>query len=100
MINLKYGQISDEMFNNYTTILINKLFKILPMKENNIESLDVYLQSLQVELIGSKDLIPVFAENPNFLIILNTIQFFIENEFDNKTCKREVFKCIKIIESF
>ena len=98
MIDVKYGQIPNELFNNYLKYLINKMFKVLPMKENEVKSLNEYLRSLQIELIGSTDLIGVLKNDPQFLSLMNTIQFFIDNEYDNKTCKREVFKCIHILE--
>jgi len=98
MIDVKYGQIPNELFNNYLKYLVNKLFKVLPMKEHEVKSLNSYLRSLQIELIGSTELIGTLKNDPQFLSLINTIQFFIDNEFDNQTCKREVFKCIHILE--
>lgn len=98
MIDVKYGQIPNELFNNYLKYLVNKLFKVLPMKEHEVKSLNSYLRSLQIELIGSTELIGTLKNDPKFLSLMNTIQFFIDNEFDNQTCKREVFKCIHILE--
>ncbi len=98
MIKVKYGQIPDELFNNYLKYLINKMFKVLPMKEHEVKSLNSYLKSLQIELIGSTNLIGVLKNDPQFLSLMNTIQFFIDNKYDNQTCKREVFKCIHILE--
>lgn len=98
MIEVKYGQIPNQLFNNYLKYLVNKLFKVLPMKEHEVESLNIYLRSLQIELIGSTGLIEVLKSDSQFLVLLNTIQFFIDNDFDALTCKREVFKCIHILE--
>ena len=99
MIDVKYGQIPNKLFNNYLKYLINKMFKVLPMKEHEVKSLNEYLRSLQIELIGSTELISVLKNDPQFLSLMNTIQFFIDNNYDNKTCKREVFKCIHILEN-
>jgi hypothetical protein len=98
MIDVKYGQIPNELFNNYLKYLVNKMFKVLPMKEHEVKSLNSYLRSLQIELIGSTELIGTLKNDPQFLSLMNTIQFFIDNEFNNQTCKREVFKCIHILE--
>jgi hypothetical protein len=98
MIEVKYGQIPDELFNNYLKYLINKLFKILPMKEHEVQSLQEYLKSLQIELIGGTKLISALKNDAKFLTLMNTIQFLIDGKYDNKICKREVFKCIRIIE--
>ena len=99
MIDVKYGQIPNKLFCNYLSYLIDKVYKILPLKESETETLQSYLNSLQIELIGSTQLIDVLKDDPKFLTLLNTIQYFISNESDHKTYKREVFKCIRIIES-
>lgn len=99
MLDIKYGQIPNEMFNNYLKYLVGKLFKVLPMKESGVKSLNTYLRSLQIEFIGSTELIGNIKNDAEFLSLLNTIQFLIDNNYDNKTCKREVFKCISILKN-
>jgi len=99
MIEVKYGQIPNEIFNNYLKYLVGKLFKVLPMKEQEVSSLNTYLRSLQIELIGSTELIGMLKYDAEFLSLMNTIQFLIENNFDNATCKREVFRCISILKN-
>jgi hypothetical protein len=68
------------------------------MKENNVSTITVYLDSLQVEIIGCMSLIKDFETDPSFISLLGIIQYLRDNEFDDvKTFKREVFKLIKII---
>ena len=98
MIDVKYGLIPKENFCNYFKFLINKTYKILPLKEENSETLKSYLESYLRELIGSKDLIAVLVDEPKFITVLNTMQFFISEEYSVETCKKEVFKCIRILE--
>ena len=58
MVNTTPGvPIDAEILHNYFRRLVNHFFKILPMRENNEESLTTYMQSLQVELLGCKGLI-------------------------------------------
>jgi len=91
--------ISDELVNDYLSVLISKLFKILPLKENNSDTLHEYLQSLQIEMFGAINVIDnVQFNRAKVLSIINIIQFFIDNDYDVVVCKREVFKCIDIIK--
>lgn len=98
MIQTNYGVIPDELFGNYLTFLIGKFYKILPMFENNDETLHNYLESLQRELIGNTQLISELKYDSNFLTLLNTIEYFIQSDIDQSVYKKEVFKCISIVK--
>ena len=76
---------------------MNQFFKILPMRENGEETLCVYMKSLQVELLGCKELIPDMRDNPRYLTLLAILQYLV----DNPSCplqdvRREVFEAISI----
>lgn len=98
MIEVKYGLLPKENFCRYFEFLINKTYKILPLKEEKSDTLKSYLESYQRELIGNKDLISELVDEPRFITVLNTMQFLISEEYSDKVCKREVFKCIHILE--
>lgn len=98
MIEVKYGLIPKESFCNYFKFLINKTYKILPLKEENSETLKSYLESYLRELIGNQSLVSILVEEPRFITVLNTMQYLITEEYSAKTCKKEVFKCIRILE--
>ena len=98
MIEVKYGMLPKENFCRYFEFLINKTYKILPLKEEKSDTLKSYLESYQRELIGNMDLIPLLVDEPKFITLLNTMQFLISEEYSDKVCKREVFKCIRILE--
>ena len=88
---------ADILIKNYFHHLINGFFKILPMRENEEPSLNVYMQSLQAELYGCGSVIDELDKDPLFLTLLSVLQYLI----DNKECtvlsvKREVFKAISI----
>lgn len=98
MINTSAGApITSELLRNYFKSLVNQFFKILPMRENGEDSLQTYMQSLQVELIGCQELLGNLKNDASYLTLLSILQYLI----DNKDCtvrevKREVFKCISI----
>lgn len=98
MIEVKYGMLPKESFCRYFEFLINKTYKILPLKEEKSETLKAYLESYLRELIGNKDLVSCLVDEPKFVTMLNTLQFLIAEEYSDKVCKREVFKCIRILE--
>jgi hypothetical protein len=98
MIEVKYGMLPKENFCRYFEFLINKTYKILHLKEEKSDTLKSYLESYQRELIGNMDLVPLLVDEPKFITVLNTMQFLISEEYSDKICKREVFKCIRILE--
>lgn len=82
---------------NYLRSLINLFFKILPIWESGEGSIETYIKSLQVELLGCKELIEAIHEDPLFLSLISILQFFIDNpETEIHAVRREVFKAISI----
>ena len=89
--------VSQELLSTYFKTLVNKFFKILPIKENGEESLDVYMKSLQSEILGCSDLIVALNNDPEILSLVSILQSLIDNpECSVKSVKREVFKAISI----
>lgn len=86
-----------EILHNYFKNLVNHFFKILPIREQNEESLITYMQSLQAELLGCKGLISVFQNDALYLTLLSILQYLIDNpECSVKEVRREVFRAISI----
>jgi hypothetical protein len=98
MIKTNYDVFNDDFFKNYLNFLISKVFKILPISENEPDTLKNYLESLILELSGSRELFNKIRYDANFISLLAILNYFINNECSHKTYKREVFKCINIIE--
>ncbi len=88
----------DEFLVNYLNFLINRVFKILPIFENEPETLNDYLESLLLELTGTKFIVGKLKHDVNFLSLLSILQYISENKCDHKTIKREIFKSIGIVE--
>lgn len=98
-IKIDYAELDEKAFQNYFQYMIGKIYKILPMKEEGCKTLTVYLESLKVEMIGSYGLYRQLIEEPQFMSALNIVEYLIDNDCDTVTCKREVFKAIRCIES-
>lgn len=92
--------ISNEIIHGYFKRLVNKLFKILPMRENNEESLVEYMQNLQTELLGCQEFILLNKDSDceaDYMTILSILQYLIDNpECKISHVKREVFGAISI----
>ncbi len=82
---------------NYFEKLVNKFYKILPLKESNESSLRKYLQSLSAELLGFKSLLVKIDYDSQFMTLLCVLQY-ITNTPDCTVgdVKREVFKAISV----
>ena len=89
--------IPTNVIRKYLGYLIDKTFKILPMHEEQSPTLQDYIESYIVEIIGDKRIIPVFDADPRIITFLGTLSYLATEEYDHKVCKREVFKCIGII---
>jgi hypothetical protein len=98
MIVINGNCIEKEVYYNYFSLIVSKIYKILPLKEEFSETYKEYIDSLQSELLGNKELIWFLREDSSYLSIIATMQYLINEDYTAKKCKKEVFKCIKIIE--
>ena len=92
--------IDETLVEKYFRMLVNKVFKILPIIENQEESITVYMESLGYELKGFSDLLPSVGEDPSFLSFLSIFKWLSDNVSDSdvpyKTIRREVFHAISL----
>ena len=79
--------------------LSKSIFKILPLKEEGNKGVDEYIESLLIQMNGALITYPALKHNENYISILNIINYFSNNEFSIKQCKREVFKCLNILDT-
>ena len=98
MINTNIGTILPErLLHNYFDTLVNSFFKILPIRENEESSLDVYMDSLMAEMLGCKSLISDLNYDSRFLKLVSILQYLIDTpDCPIHIVKREVFKAIRI----
>jgi hypothetical protein len=99
MVKVNYDAINDDQFFlNYLNFLIGRVYKILPISEDEPVTLKSYLDSLVLELLGSKDLILKLKKDASFLSLIATLQSLSENQYSHNVIRSEVFKCIDIIK--
>ena len=90
-------KLDSEMVGNYFEVLVNQFFKILPMRENEEDSLPIYLESLRSELLGCNHIITELNHDPLFLSLISILQYLIDSpDITVRETKREVFKAISI----
>lgn len=91
--------VPNEAMNNYLKALVDKVYKILPMKEENSETLQCYLTGLTHELVGAYQLHFSLVDEPRFLGVIHIVKYLETSDYDTATCKREVFKAIRLIQN-
>lgn len=96
MITSRGYNISDSIVEGYLRGLVHQFFKILPLKESEEPSLNEFMQSLQIELLGFQGLVGKVGCDSMYLTLLSILQYLIENDCDTPVVKREVFKAISI----
>lgn len=89
--------IPDKLQEKYFSSLVNKFFKILPLKETNDSGLIIYMKGLQRELTGCFSLLPTSDCDPSVMDLLGILQYHIEHDkCDVKEVRRDVFRAISI----
>lgn len=91
--------ISPALLDNYFKNLINRFFKILPMKECEEATLSVYISSLEFEMLGFSGLTEAIEYDSEYVSLLS----ILERLRDGSDCslsdvRREIFRAISIIE--
>jgi len=98
MVKTKYQNIPNEYFGNYFNFLIGRIYKILPLYEEQDQNLVKYLESLQRELIGNLSLVEELKCEGYFILLLNKIEYLINEKYSHEICRKEVFEIISAIE--
>lgn len=89
--------IPENLIDRYFSSLVNKFFKILPLKESDDSGLVVYIRSLQREITGCHDLLTVCEYDSAIMSLLCILQYHIDHsDCDVQDVRRDVFKAISI----
>ena len=86
------------MIDKFLGDLIGEIYKVLPLKEEKNAFLVDYIDSLLIQLKGATITYPELSSNSKYTSVINSIQYFHDNDFTERQCKREVFRCINIIQ--
>lgn len=91
--------IDDKVVKRYLQTTIDKIFKILPLYEEENRTLEAYVGSLILELKGFVSVYGSVGVSEYISVIstLEGIQTIIDNKGKQPVIKREVFKCIESI---
>lgn len=81
----------------YLNKLIGRVYKIIPLKEEDSKYVDVYINGLVEELIANSRLMRDFNYDSRLMIVSSTLKstVYCTNHSEYKSA---VFKCIKYIE--
>jgi hypothetical protein len=83
-------------------LIKSDIFKILPLFEEKCETLTTHIGSLLYEMYGKVHVIEGFDGNARYLTLLSILESLYDEslaaEYDISTVRREVFKCLNIIE--
>lgn len=93
-----YGNLIDAaLLRNYFKALVDQFFKILPMRENEEKTLQIYTDSLLKELLGCQSLIGELGCDARFMTLLSILQYITDNpDCSVQIVKREIFRAIRL----
>ena len=81
--------------------LTGRIFKMLPLREesDNGEAvyLDEYMHSLARDVIGAMTTFPELINYPEYITVVNTIQYLNSESSDFQTFRKEVFHMLEIL---
>jgi hypothetical protein len=95
MVKTKLGEVGLVQYNEYCERLIDKIFKLLPLKEEGNKTLPKYTDSLLIELWGGREIINPFSESPEFLSLVCSVTGMKTLE-EKAVYRSKVFECIEI----
>lgn len=91
--------VSREVINKRVNELINQFYKILPLRENESDTLSQYTSSLLREMLGMKRLLVEWRDDGQYASLLGILQYISDNPTcDVSVVKSDVFKAINIIK--
>lgn len=89
----KYGVITDNQFQRYKKSIVNRIYAILPMKEEGVDTIPDYIYSLNRELVEAID---VFDHCERILSVICILQSLVD-ENNHSQYRKEVLHCCNIV---
>lgn len=97
MVETNHGAIPDDYLINYLKFLTGRVFKLLPMQEEKDDNLKKYMNSLQRELLGNKELIIELRDDNEFLVLLGKLEYLINNDVSDEIYRKDILDCVNLI---
>ena len=92
-------ELSNELVSRQVKGLVNRFYKILPIRESGEPTLKQYQNSLLREMLGCQNLIIAFRYDDRYLSLLSILQYMIDYDPDVDIIKSDVFKAINILKN-
>ena len=90
-------ELDGAVINNYFRALVNLFFKILPIWESGDGSVSTYMETLQAEILGCRNLIAIMNNDGRFLSLASILQDLIDHpEYGHSKVRKTVFDAITI----
>ena len=98
MTDTVYGITMDNAFvSGYFASLVNRIFKILPIRERGETTLSTYLDSLIIEILGCESVLAELNGDEGILTLVSTFRYLRDNEdLPVSVVRREVFRAISV----
>jgi hypothetical protein len=97
-MNTKYGKLSNVTVEVGLDGYIDKIFKILPMREEKCPTLTIYIQGLIREFMGNSSLMEGLLYEKEFLSLVGTLENLISDDIKFEEFRSDVFKSISIVK--
>ncbi len=92
-----------DQFLNFLSNLRGDVFKLLPMKEDEMAGvenhLDEYIESLLINLEGATTTYPVLANQKQYLYVINNLQYASKNTVEFKKWRKIVLNSTRNIDN-
>lgn len=87
-------RISKEEYNSYLKTLTNKVYKLLPLREEGLDW-DKHLNTIMIEISGFGSLI---GAQPNLISLLAKLES-LNSEINFMSYRKTIFECLNEIEA-
>ena len=87
-----------ELVYNQLGGLVNRFYKILPLKENGSPTLCQYEQGLLREMLGFGELMGALCYDDRYATLLSVLQYMIRYDPEVDTVRTEVFRSIGLLK--
>lgn len=91
-----------EQLRNFLLVLRGDIYKLLPMKESELNGednhLEEHLDAMIINLAGAVQTYPELAKQKQYLYALNNLNYILYNDVDFKTWRKAVLNSTRYID--
>ena len=95
MIEKKYGGYTDQSFLNYKSSLINRVWRLIPLREEKCETLVSHIERLNRELNG---MLEVSDCDHKYIIAVIHLLENAKSEDDFSLYRADIFRCCDLLQ--